>query len=540
MSFHNWLHDLRSVLATTSNRRRHRRRRSLRAAALSATLEKLEDRCLLSFDPVASFLVGTNPRAVVTGDFNSDGRLDLATANAGSDSVSVLLGNGQGGFGAASHVGAGDRPVSLTAADFNNDGHLDLVTGTAGDSTDPRPNSVSLMLGVGDGTFQVPVDIVTDDPWQFTSVAAADFDSDGNMDIVYVIETIFDPPEMYTLLGDGRGGFEFGSWASEPEPVAIAVADLNADGFPDVVTANYYDTVSVLLGAADYAGDFATGVYPRAVAVGDFTGDGIPDLVTAGRTVDILPGLGDGTFSAAITHSMNATGMTTVAAADFDSDGNLDVVTAAPNAGTVSVLLGHGDGTLAPPIDQASGSSPGRVALGDFNLDGRTDVVAANTSSNAVSVLLNDGIWDGTPPPPPPLPSIAISDVTKAEGKNKTTSFTFTVTLSQPSTQTVTVQFATTDGSASVSDRDYSAKSGTLTFLPGQTSKTVTIAVRGDKKAEGDETFFVNLSSAQNALIDDGQGVGTILNDDGGSLALDAAYSDLDLMDAVLTGRKRK
>jgi hypothetical protein len=134
-----------------------------------------------------------------------------------------------------------------------------------------------------------------------------------------------------------------------------------------------------------------------------------------------------------------------------------------------------------------------------------------------------------------PLPTLSIGDVTKFEGNRGKTSFTFTVTLSAPSTETVTVQYATADGTATVSDRDYTAKSGTLTFRPGQTSKTITVAVRGDKKSELDETFLVNLFSAQGASIADGLGVGTILNDDGGgsggkrnsfASAVDAAIED--------------
>ena len=120
------------------------------------------------------------------------------------------------------------------------------------------------------------------------------------------------------------------------------------------------------------------------------------------------------------------------------------------------------------------------------------------------------------------MPGLAISDVSKFEGKHGTTAFTFTVTLSYASANTVTVYYATVDGSAKTSNRDYTAASGTLTFNPGEISKTITVFVKGDTKVESDETFFVNLSSPTNATLADYQGLGTILNDDAGSTSLSA------------------
>jgi hypothetical protein len=104
--------------------------------------------------------------------------------------------------------------------------------------------------------------------------------------------------------------------------------------------------------------------------------------------------------------------------------------------------------------------------------------------------------------------------VSRSEGNSGTALFTFTVTLSMACDLPVTVHYATADGTAKVSDNDYVSTSGTLTFAPGQTSKTTTVQVKGDKKKESNETFFVNLSGAVNALLEDDQGLGTILGDD--------------------------
>src|SRR5205823_4399288 len=113
-------------------------------------------------------------------------------------------------------------------------------------------------------------------------------------------------------------------------------------------------------------------------------------------------------------------------------------------------------------------------------------------------------------------PRISISDVTKKEGNgNRTTLFTFTVTLSAAYDQAVTMSYRTVDGTATTSDSDYVAKTGTLTFAPGETTKAITIEVKGDNKKEADETFYLDLfGNGSNSLVTKGRGVGTILNDD--------------------------
>jgi hypothetical protein len=113
-------------------------------------------------------------------------------------------------------------------------------------------------------------------------------------------------------------------------------------------------------------------------------------------------------------------------------------------------------------------------------------------------------------------PRINISDVTKAEGrKGQTTLFTFTVTLSAAYDQAVTMAFQTVNGTAKTSDNDYIAKTGTLTLAPGETTKTITIEVKGDSKKEADETFYLDLfGNSSNSLFTKNRGVGTILNDD--------------------------
>jgi hypothetical protein len=220
-------------------------------------------------------------------DLNGDGRPDLVTANRDSNTVSLLLGQGNGTFQAKEHD-VGNGPASVAVADLNGDGHPDLVTANF-DSSD-----VSLLLGQGDGTFQVGQRFaVGNGP---AAVAVADLNGDGRPDLV---TANFDSSDVSLLLGQGNGTFRAEErFAVGFRPASVAVADFNGDGRLDLVTANRdADTVSVLLGqgAGTFRAEerFAVGVRPASVAVADFNGDGRLDLVTANRNsndVSVRPG----------------------------------------------------------------------------------------------------------------------------------------------------------------------------------------------------------------------------------------------------------
>src|SRR5438552_941164 len=138
-----WIQNFFKSLTSTPTRRRPIRRPS---PAARLCLETLEDRCLLSFSPAVSYPVGVNPQALVTGDFNGDGRLDLAVLNSGDSSVSLLLGNADGTFQPGQKFLTAAGPVSLAVGDFNGDGKLDLVTVN-------RSFDLSVLPGNGDGSF---------------------------------------------------------------------------------------------------------------------------------------------------------------------------------------------------------------------------------------------------------------------------------------------------------------------------------------------------------------------------------------------------
>jgi hypothetical protein len=236
---------------------------------------------------------------------------------------------------------------------------------------------------------------------EITAVAVGHFNGDNNIDIVV---SLFEWDRIggyfQVRLGDGQGGFT-GSDNDPYQPSlypadeAIAV-DLNNDGKLDVVTAG-----QVLLGNGDSTlqneSYYAAGVGGPAVATGDFTGDGNADVIVAGTGVAVLRGKGDGGFLAPLQNSASGPNHTAVATADFNSDGKLDAVVTDGDSGTVSLMLGNGDGTLDYAGAFATGASPSGIAVGDFNRDGRPDMAVANILSHTVSVLLNDGVWQAEP-----------------------------------------------------------------------------------------------------------------------------------------------
>jgi hypothetical protein len=519
-------------MSTASNFHRPtvRGRRSQQWGAVgSACWEVLEDRRLLSFSPATSFPVGTNPQAVVTADFNNDGKLDLATSNyddaTGDGSVSVLLSNGDGSFQTAQTFATGPYPLSLAAGDFNADGKIDLASANNGGD---YPNGVSILLGNGDGTFAAPVGVSVE--WAPpNSIATGDLNADGKLDLVVTSDDPWGGDYLSVLLGHGDGSFAapIGYDSYYGQLFSPTLADFNGDGKVDLAVAGWqmYGAI-VYLGNGDgtlqeplvFGSD--TGSGSNSVTAGDFNGDGKIDLVTTNyfsNSVSVLLGNGDGSFAPPLSF-IAGTGPGSATASDVNGDGKLDVIVTSPGAAppAVSVLLGNGDGGLAAPITTpapapATGGAPVSVVMADFNGDGRPDAAAAVIGSNNVAILLNDGNWIVQPT----VPRITITDVTKAEGKNKaSTSFTFTVSLSAAYNQPVTVSYRTVNGTATAGS-DYTSKSGTVTFAPGETTITITIAVKGDNKRESNETFYLELfNNSSNSLLTRTRGIGTILNDD--------------------------
>ena len=351
--------------------------------------------------PIVS-TTGTNPTGIVVGDFNGDGIADVATVDntqesqcANNGAVSVLLGNGDGTFHPHVEYCVGFAPDSITAADFNKDGKLDLAVADGGGS------EMSVLLGNGDGTFQQQTTYATGmGPGAITS---GDFNNDGNVDLA-LMDDCSTGTCVTVFLGKGDGTFQTAINSNAPFSGVLAAGDLNHDGNLDLVAAGGYmpGEVAVFLGEGNgsfqAAVEYTIGNDAVGVTLADFNGDGNLDIATASYFdpwESILLGNGDGTFGTPMNFGAGE-GPGPNIAADFNGDGKMDLAntTFGSTQGNVAVLLGNGDGTLQARGDYLTAAVPISVALGDFTGNGIADIVTADGGSKGsdnVSVLLNNG-----------------------------------------------------------------------------------------------------------------------------------------------------
>jgi hypothetical protein len=390
------IHTFFKSLTSTPTRRRPIHRRP---PASRLCLETLEDRCLLSFGMPLNYGADLAAQSLASADFNGDGRLDLATANYFDNTVSVLLGNGDGTFQAprTSAAGTAYSTLSLVTADLNRDGKTDLVT------LNYNSTNMSLLLGNGDGTFQAPQSVVL--PAQLPPGWTGP-----------------DPLDQYL---NWNGSDPLAQYVD-----AVAIGDMNGDGKLDIVAAgstgyttvtyvwlsdpvyeNHVDHyVNVLLGNGD--GTFGPGnahhvdFWADPLFLGDFHGDGRLDVVTSsGGQLKLLRGNGDGTLQDAQS-SFTTVGFGSVSnpVGDFDRDGKVDLLMMHPYYGAV-VMLGNGDGTFRRGNSIELGTAWTAAVVGNINADGKLDIVRIHNdvlytddypsaTTRSAQVLL--GYGDGT------------------------------------------------------------------------------------------------------------------------------------------------
>jgi uncharacterized repeat protein (TIGR01451 family) len=333
----------------------------------------------ISFVSTPFIPTGESPFSLAAGDFNEDGKTDLAVVALGSDEILIFRGDGHGGLTLAETYPVGSTllwsPTEL--GDFDNDGHLDVVV---------RDH---LLLGDGNGRFTVTSWFL---PEAARAIAPVDLDADGRLDLIVAADF-----HTFTLRGDGAGAFHAaveGPSHGTQGIVAIAAGDVNGDGFPDAAIGTAVGVVSILLGdgrgglsrTADYA-------FGGAFVLQDLNADAKLDLAVAARSQErMVVSLGDGFGNFGPPHDYPGMSANAVVAGDFDGDGHVDL--AAAGGFDVALLLGDGSGAFSPAQFFAAGSGASDLAIADLDADGLADVAVANLNHGTVSVFLGES--DGT------------------------------------------------------------------------------------------------------------------------------------------------
>jgi len=375
----------------------------------------------LQFSAPANYPVGIAPSNVAVGDFNGDGKQDLAVANSGSGNVSILLGNGDGTFQQAIHFTAGSPLTFVAVGDFNGDGKLDLAVANG------SANMVSILLGRGDGTFELPLQYNAGIAADY--VAVADFNNDNKPDLF-----VSAGGNISILLGNGDGTFQNPILTTTPGSAPhFAIGDFNGDGRLDVATGNAtvfsyatHGNVIVLFGNGD--GTFqapvtsAVGFLPVYLTAADFNKDGKADLAIVGALYGVnqlhqlcvsegvfaLLGNGNGTFSVSASEYLPRASCwyppppqnpyaPNLAVADLNNDGKLDLVVpvVVPKPSIVGattgvwVFQGNGNGTFSGPAKFSLTATPDWLSVGEFEAGTLPSLVLSDSSANNISVLLN-------------------------------------------------------------------------------------------------------------------------------------------------------
>lgn len=344
-------------------------------------------------DPAQNVLVGTQPSGVAAGDFDNDGDIDLATTVDNPDRIIVLLNDGAGSYtmGPVTFLPNSSSPQDLIAADLDGKGGIDLAVAVR----DPQ-GSVLIMRNIGGGSFTMMSSVTVGD--RPRGLTAADMDNDGDIDLAVANRN---SDNASVLTNNGSGGFTASTFFAGAEPRATAFTDFNGDGVLDLAVTIHDDRLIATFtnngGTFVFAGSYSVGpfVRPDGMTSADLNGDGQLDLAVAVddqtfniNQVAIFINTGNG-FSGPFTYDTGGTGTNKIAAADFDCDGLLDLVTTNQDSNTISLLHNLGGAVFTSTTQMSTGVRPGEIVSGDFDSDGDWDIATANRDSNNVSIFLN-------------------------------------------------------------------------------------------------------------------------------------------------------
>jgi hypothetical protein len=482
----------------------HAQRKLARAVASILCIATLTVCALAQFETRGSSAVLRPQSSLATADFNHDGKLDVAAITTFTGQAAVLLGRGDGTFQPVVYYAidnSGSESLRwVTAADFNGDGNMDLAV------ADYLGGYVAVLLGNGDGTFKPPIKVLLSGPFP-EFVAVGDFNGDHIPDLV-TVDAASPCPCISVLLGNGDGTFQ-SPINTKPSfgPSAIGIGDFNHDGKLDVAWVGENGgpgQLTILLGNGD--GTFQTGstytvvADPLSVATADFNGDGKLDLAVAGEGgISVLLGNGDGTFQPAVNYPPGLLGVIQVA--DFNGDGKVDLVVVdgvcAFGSCSVGVLLGNGDGTFQPIVNYPAGKGIAFVDVGDFNGDHKPDLVVAEGNASLVGVLLNTGVVSFSPTTPLNFPQQLVG----------TTSAPQNVTLTNTGSTALSIS------SMSVSS-PFQLSSGTTCATSVAPGGNCALSVVFQATAEGKKTGLLSIldSASIKPQVIELSGAGTVIS----------------------------
>ncbi|HKR61187.1 MAG TPA: FG-GAP-like repeat-containing protein, partial [Pyrinomonadaceae bacterium] len=458
------------------------------------------------------------PQYVITGDFNLDAKVDVAiTRNGHSTIVTILFGNGNGGFSAQTDFPAGTGvPEALTAGDLNADSKPDLVVGSN------SGGSFSVLLNDGAGGFNPPTSYnVNINAGQGSVATIGDFNGDGKVDLV-VANYLRDKLALFP--GDGAGVFanptfiDVGEW-----PTSLVAGDFNGDGFLDVATA-YVDSgaISVLLnsGTGGFVApkNYLAGTPHAFLAGADFNGDGLLDLATEAINVFL------NSCSRSVAPSLPTLAISNVSVGESSINAVFEVSLSSPSSQTVSVRYHTTGGSAVSGADYqvSSGTlifAPGEIVktvavlLVDDIMNEFTETFSLSLH-HPVNAAIKKGRGTGSIVDSDPPPTVTLNNVWVVEGNSGTTQANFGPVLSSPSGKLIRLTYSTSDMSATAGS-DYQAANVSLKIAAGSPSPSISILVNGDTAIEFDETFSVSISNVLNATLTGASATVTIFNDDG-------------------------